>query len=193
MPVYTVKAAIRDVSPMIWRRFRIQSDMSLGAFHFLLQFAFGWDNDYLHTFHIYGKDYGISYEGGLSFYNDPWAVSLASFHFENRDKFTYEYNFYRHGLLDIRIEAIEPDSNKSTPFCLSGQGMPDVTQYDEIEATLKLLEAIVESDDSTTFGDIQELIDEFNRVKFNRHRLNRLLKDYDFYTPNYSQGLDWIL
>ncbi|MBD2812883.1 hypothetical protein ID853_18905, partial [Xenorhabdus sp. Vera] len=65
--------------------------------------------------------------------------------------------------------------------------MPDATQYDETEATLKLLEAIVESNDDTTFGDIQAFIDEFNRVKFNRHRLNGLLKNYDFYTPNYSQ------
>ncbi|EQC01768.1 hypothetical protein MEG1DRAFT_00150 [Photorhabdus temperata subsp. temperata Meg1] len=71
--------------------------------------------------------------------------------------------------------------------------MPDVTQYDETEATIKLLEAIVDSDDNTTFGDIQEFIDEFNRVTFNCYRLNQLLKNYDFYTPNYSQGLDWTL
>ncbi|MDB6374561.1 IS1096 element passenger TnpR family protein [Photorhabdus bodei] len=44
MSVYKVKVAIRDISPMIWRRFRIHYDMSLGALHFLLQFAFGWDN-----------------------------------------------------------------------------------------------------------------------------------------------------
>ncbi|MBD2782845.1 plasmid pRiA4b ORF-3 family protein [Xenorhabdus szentirmaii] len=191
MPVYKIKVAIRDISPMVWRRFRLHSNMSLGAFHFLLQFAFGWDNDHLHTFHIHGKDYGIRYEGGLGFYDNPWSISLASFQFENRDKFTYEYNFFRHWLLDIRIEAVESDLNKNTPFCLSGQGMPDATEYDETEATIKLLEAIAESDDKTTWGDIQEFIDEYNRVKFNRRRLNQLLKRYDFDTPNYSQGLDW--
>nr|WP_282559190.1 plasmid pRiA4b ORF-3 family protein [Providencia heimbachae] len=103
---------------MIWRRFHIHGGMSLGAFHFLLQFAFGWDNYHLHSFHIHGKDYGISYEGGLGFYDNPWTVSLASFQFENRDKFTYEYNFYRHWLLDIRIEAVESNVNKTMPFCL---------------------------------------------------------------------------
>ncbi|CEE95386.1 hypothetical protein XNA1_5110019 [Xenorhabdus nematophila str. Anatoliense] len=108
--------AIRDISPMVWQRFRLHSNMSLGAFHFLLQFAFGWDNDHLHTFHIHGKDYGIRYEGGLGFYDNPWSISLASFQFENRDKFTYEYNFFRHWLLDIRIEAVESDLNKNTPF-----------------------------------------------------------------------------
>ncbi|WP_118988303.1 hypothetical protein [Photorhabdus sp. CRCIA-P01] len=71
--------------------------------------------------------------------------------------------------------------------------MPDTTQYDETEASIKLLEAIVESNDSTTWADIQEFIDEYNRVKFNRQRLNQLLKRYDFDTPNYSQGLDWTL
>lgn len=193
MSVYKVKVAIRDFSPMVWRRFRIHSDMSLGTFHFLLQFAFGWDNYHLHSFHIHGKDYGISYEGGLSFYDNPWTIPLASFQFENRDKFTYEYNFYRHWLLDIRIETIELNVNKTTPFCLGGQRMPDATEYDETEAIIKLLEAIVESNDSTTWADIQEFIDEYNRVKFNRRRLNQLLKRYDFDTPNYSQGLDWAL
>lgn len=193
MIVYKVKVVIRDISPMICRRFRIHGGMSLGAFHFLLQFAFGWDNYHLHSFHIHGKDYGISYEGGLSFYDNPWTISLASFQFENRDKFTYEYNFYRHWLLDIRIEAIESNVNQNTPFCLGGQKMPDATKNDETEATIKLLETIAESNDSTTWADIQEFIDEYNRVKFNRQRLNQLLMRYDFDTPNYSQGLDLTL
>ena len=71
--------------------------------------------------------------------------------------------------------------------------MPDASAYDETEATIKLLEAIAESNDSTTWADIQEFIDEYNRVKFNRRRLNQLFKRYDFDTPNYSQGLDWAL
>lgn len=71
--------------------------------------------------------------------------------------------------------------------------MPDATAYDETEATIKLLEAIAESNDYTTWADIQEFIDEYNRVKFNRQHLNQLLKRYDFDTPNYSQGLDWTL
>lgn len=76
MYVYEIKVTIRYVSPMIWQHFRIHSDMSLGAFHFLLQFAFGWDNNLLHTFHINGKDYGISYESELGFYDNPWTIHL---------------------------------------------------------------------------------------------------------------------
>lgn len=103
MSIYRVKVAIQYISSMIWRCFRIHSNISLGAFHFLLQFAFGWDNGRLHSFHIHSKDYGISYEGGLGFYDNPWAILLASFQFKNSNKFTYGYNFCNHWLLDIRI------------------------------------------------------------------------------------------
>ncbi len=56
---------------MIWRRLRTPGSMSLADFHHIIQIVFGWDNDHLHRFHIYGKDYGIAYLGGTSFSDDP--------------------------------------------------------------------------------------------------------------------------
>ncbi|MFB5668772.1 hypothetical protein ACE41Q_25360, partial [Shigella flexneri] len=47
---------------MVWRRLRIAADTSLAALHFIFQIVQGWGDDHLHQFHIYGKDYGISYE-----------------------------------------------------------------------------------------------------------------------------------
>ncbi len=61
---YSVKIALRGVSPMIWRRLRIPGSTSLAEFHQIIQIVFGWNDDHLHLFHIYGKDYGISYLGG---------------------------------------------------------------------------------------------------------------------------------
>ncbi len=52
---------------MVWRRLRIAADTSLAALHFIFQIVQGWGDDHLHQFHIYGKDYGISYEGGIGF------------------------------------------------------------------------------------------------------------------------------
>lgn len=57
------------------------------------------------------------------------------------------------------------------------------------KTTIKLLEAIAQNDDKKTWGDIQEFIDKYNRVKFNRRRLNQLLKRYDFDTPNILQAV----
>ncbi len=48
---------------MIWRRLRLPGSTHIADFHQAIQLSMGWENDYLHCFHIYGKDYGIAYEG----------------------------------------------------------------------------------------------------------------------------------
>ncbi|WP_275382181.1 IS1096 element passenger TnpR family protein [Xenorhabdus bovienii] len=67
MKTYTIKLTVRGVSPMVWRRLRLAADTSLAALHCIIQIVQGWDDDHLHLFHIYGKDYGISYDGGIGF------------------------------------------------------------------------------------------------------------------------------
>ena len=44
--IYTIKIAMRGVSPMIWRRLRISGSASLAQFHHVIQIAMGWDDDY---------------------------------------------------------------------------------------------------------------------------------------------------
>ncbi len=50
---------------MIWRRLRLSEYTTLADLHSIIQVTMGWDDEYLHQFHIEGKDYGISYDGGL--------------------------------------------------------------------------------------------------------------------------------
>ena len=48
---------------MVWRRLKIAGDTSLAALHTIIQIAYGWDDEFLHRFHIYGNDYGITRAG----------------------------------------------------------------------------------------------------------------------------------
>lgn len=163
---------------MIWRRLRIPGSTSLADLHHIIQIVNGWGDDHLHCFHIYGKDYGIAYVGGLSFSDNPYSVYLDDFDFDVGDRFTYEYNFYEHWLHDIRIEAIETASTSpSAPFCVKGHGMPGATIYDEYERTMDLVKAIVDSDKSTTVGNIRCQIEALNAVRFNRKKVNHRLAD----------------
>nr|WP_279627205.1 hypothetical protein [Xenorhabdus miraniensis] len=57
-------------------------------------------------FMVYGKNYGISYSGGIAFPDNPYKITLDDFEFDVGDRFTYEYNFSENWLHDIRIEAI---------------------------------------------------------------------------------------
>ena len=49
---------------------------------------------HLHKFSIQGKEYGISYPGGIFFKDDPKSVYLKDFQFRDKECFLYEYNFF---------------------------------------------------------------------------------------------------
>lgn len=62
---------------MIWRRLRIRGSTSIADLHHMIQIVLSWDDEHLHRFHIYGKDYGIAYVGGLSFSDNPYTLHSA--------------------------------------------------------------------------------------------------------------------
>ena len=176
MKVYTLKMALRGISPMVWRRLRVPGASSLASLHEAIQIVNGWDNDHLHRFHIYAVDYGISYAGGLSFRDNAHQVALDRFEFDVGDKFFYEYNFFKHQIVDIRVEAIkEETSNDVAIGCVKGNGMPGADKYDEMEATYQLIKAIATADDTTTMGDIRPYVDALNAVRFDRRHINHCL------------------
>jgi Plasmid pRiA4b ORF-3-like protein len=122
------------------------------------------NTQYLHQFHIYGKDYGLSYVGGILFSENPHDVYLDDFGFDEGDKFTYEYNFFEHTLVDIRIENINNTSAQAPVYCMKGKGMPGANKYDTTEATLNLFEALANADESTTVGDLRPFVDALNAI-----------------------------
>ena len=53
--VYQLRIVLREISPLIWRRLLVCSDTPLAHLHTMLQIAFDWSDEHLHTFHVYGK------------------------------------------------------------------------------------------------------------------------------------------
>ena len=109
--IYSVKIALHGVSPIIWRRLRLSGETSLAEFNHIIQIAMGWDEEYLHQFYIYGKDYGISYAGGFIFSDDASLVRLDDFDFDAGDRFTYTYNF-----LARPLEAAGEPNDRDAPI-----------------------------------------------------------------------------
>ncbi|QTL41768.1 plasmid pRiA4b ORF-3 family protein [Xenorhabdus budapestensis] len=183
MKTYIVKVALRGISPMVWRRFRLSGETSLAAFHYIIQIAQGWQDEHLHQFRIYGKNYGISYSGGITFLDNPYKIALDDFEFDADDRFTYEYNFFEHWLHDIRIETVLENADLKSPFCLAGNRMPGATLADETTKTLALLNAIIHADETTTVGEIRPLIEALDAVRFNRPKVNRQLSRLNLDSP----------
>jgi len=117
---------------MIWRRLLVRSDSTIEDLHYLIQLAMGWENLHLHHFLIQGKQYGITYPGGMTFSDQASEISLASLALREKEKFLYEYDFsicpsmgtwrywWRH---QIRVESIlTPDPKQLDPICTAGKG-----------------------------------------------------------------------
>jgi len=68
--VYQIRVVMQGISPLIWRRLLVRSDMSLASLHTTLQIVFAWSDVHLHSFCIHGKEYGSARPGGPGFDGD---------------------------------------------------------------------------------------------------------------------------
>ena len=181
---------------MIWLRLLVPDCTDIADLHAIIQIAMGWENSYLHRFDIWGKEYGIAYEGGISFQDDPHNVSLKDFSFRVKEKFVYEYNFFDHWEHEICLEKKVPATNKKLyPCCIGGNyaappedcGGPwsfmKLRSYYSFwkieEKILEALERYKAEEDLIEFRNTLERLRYWLTYhQFNRRKVNRQLQRY---------------
>ena len=120
--IYQFKIHLVDFSPQIWRRFQVRSSTNIAELHYVIQLIMGWSDTHLNCFKIYGRDYGVYHDGGLSFTDDPMEVRLMDLRLRKNQKFIYEYDFTEDWGHEIRLENILPaDPSMAHPVCLDGK------------------------------------------------------------------------
>ena len=120
---YQLKVLLRGIKPPVWRRVLVSGDTTISALHEILQVAMGWYNCHLHNFLIRGKEYGVSYEGGVPFADDPDQIRLTGFGFRPHEHFEYVYDFGDNWEHQITVEKILPlDATQTYPVCITGRG-----------------------------------------------------------------------
>jgi len=120
--VYQFRVVVQGVSPLVWRRLLVRSDMSLATLHATLQIVFAWSDVHLHSFHIHGREYGSARLGGPSFDIDARHVPLVALCLHRGERFSYLYNFIDHWVCDLRLEAMLPvDPRRRYPLCTGGK------------------------------------------------------------------------
>ena len=113
--IYQLRIVLREISPLIWRCLLVSSDTTLAHLHTMLQIAFGWSDEHLHTFHIHGKDYGSN---GA----DTRPVRLSTLRLRRGERFRYVYDYGAYWQCDIRLEAMLPrDPTRFYPICLAAK------------------------------------------------------------------------
>jgi hypothetical protein len=180
LQVYQFKVYLKDINPMIWRRFLIQNNRTLKDLHYAIQILMGWTDYHLNEFIIKGRKYTvpnmIAYSSSCGEYGSD--IKLEEFNFKRNEKFLYSYDFTAGWEFEVRLETIEPPKNKKLyPICISGSGAspdeecggPDIfselKDYWSIKAyhiLIEFLTALVDEKNSDN-----KMIDEV----FNRHEL----------------------
>lgn len=121
--IYQFKITLRDVNPPIWRRFQVESDMTLRKFAATILTLMGWSGSHLHQFYIGGKYYGIpddEFESGRDTIDEK-TVKLRDFNKREIKRFDFEYDFGDGWEHAIEIEKVfSPEGNIRYPICIDG-------------------------------------------------------------------------
>lgn len=110
-----MRITVADVTPAIWRRIVVDSDISLRALHHIIQAAFGWNSSHLHDYRIEGKNYcklddEDIVNGNLGIEEkmlDDRKAKLNRLLYAGQ-RFMYQYDFGDSWDHEIEVEKIEP-------------------------------------------------------------------------------------
>ncbi len=117
-----MKLSLRGISPLIWRRLVMPSEMTLADLHKAIQLSMNWDDDFMYAFRIHVREYSTT---------DQHAEENAAEHalkdlpISFKECFLYTYNYFSFWEFDVRIEkALTVEANKNYPRLLAGSGDP---------------------------------------------------------------------
>ena len=147
---YRLKVSLRHISPMIWRRLLVPSELTLYGLHRSVQIALGWEDYHLHAFRVHGRRYGTEWTGQRHYVDhgeengERRELTLADLSLRLRQKLIYEYDFGDFWEHEIRVEGRE-EAKKPYPVCIGGgrAGPPeDVGRLDGYDRLLERLEDV---------------------------------------------------
>lgn len=124
--VLRLSVDLRGVEPTVRRRFEIPADMTLADLHEVLQIAFQWDDDHLHSFKVGDTRYGppaVREDGFGPPVRAEEGIKLGTLWRRGCQRLQYLYDFGDDWLHNIRILRVRaPDPAKPVPALLHAQG-----------------------------------------------------------------------
>lgn len=156
-----VRVDPKRVSPPIWRRLDIRSDLTLDQVHVVIQAAFDWQNSHLHEFTKAktggGRDYtrfvdtflldedvfgGSDIFGTFGHEIDESTVQLATMLVEPKDVLDYQYDFGDSWDHKVRLQRIRGSADDELPvICLGGRRAAAADEFGGIWQYQWLIEA----------------------------------------------------
>ncbi len=119
--VFQLRAQLRGIDPVVWRRLLVPGSVRLDRLHLMLQAAMGWTNSHLHCFSIGELTFGTQFDDNPLDELDETAVSVVQAVGDQR-RFVYEYDFGDSWEHDVAVEG-RSSTRAGLKFavCLDGQ------------------------------------------------------------------------
>jgi len=159
--IYEFKVTLKHVGVPVWRKIQIDGNTTFYDLHRVLQVAFDWDNDHLHSFfanktngkrvdglEITGEQHDDATDlfGNRTSFNENDEV-LADWFKVPKDKITYVYDFgddWHHEI--VLNKTLEPENGISYPRCI---GAKNLAPEDDTRGELLMGEVDLALPDST--------------------------------------------
>ena len=173
---------MKEIRPIVWRRFQVSGDVSLHRLHLILQEVMGWTNSHLYRFEIWDTEYGKpdpdNEFNGLHFV-DSHKSRLNKVVHREKDTFAYEYDFGDSWQHEIRVEKILPAAlGVDYPVCLVGKQSCPPEDCGGIGGYAELLRIISDPAHDEYEGMMEWLGGSFDPEEFDLGQVNRALKRF---------------
>lgn len=176
--IYQIKVTLLGSKPPIWRRFQVESDITLGDVHDILQDVMGWNDSHLHQFIIDQKYYGIPMPGEIFDLEveDEEDYRLDQVIKKEKQKFVYEYDFGDSWEHALEVEKILPrEKNVVYPRCLDGRLACPPDDCGGIWGYYDMLEIVTRPKHPEYEEMLDWLGEDFNPEEFDLDRINKSL------------------
>ncbi len=120
--VFQIKLSVKDVTPLIWRRILVRSDVTLALLHKIIQALMGWANYHLYAF----RDGTLSYapprdDDHLFGKSKSVGVALARLFDKKSKAITYAYDFGDGWEVELLLEKVVAKGRQTeAALCLEG-------------------------------------------------------------------------
>ena len=175
--IYQLKITLKDFRPPIWRRVQVNSDITLGKLHQIIQASMGWTNSHLHGFSIGGVEHGQPLpELELEIKNEQ-KIKLSKVVTGEKQKFFYTYDMGNSWEHEILVEKVLPhDPLVCYPVCITGKRACPPEDCGGVWGYADFLEAITQPDHPEHESMLEWVGGAFDPDAFILSEVNQLLQ-----------------
>lgn len=122
LTVHELRITLLDVSPKVWRQFRVPSPVDLGTLHRVVQIIMGWQDRHLHQWIVAERTFGSPEEENWGDELEDESAHLLADLAPADSSLRYDYDLSDGWEHLIEVLAIETYRGQEAPLvCLSGE------------------------------------------------------------------------